>query len=158
MKGAYRDLIIWFFGPKNNAKLHNFQPAELVASPAMSPLRHRSVFGAKSAQNCQLRKVRFFVSTSSVVPEPPNSLVFGRNRAPANSIPLACHRSPRFVTARFGPKSAQAAQFASSGVAVFRARQPAENLARSAAARRGEVSACDTSARRTCHRLCYRSV
>ena len=28
----------------------------------MSPLRHRSVFGAKSAENGELRKVRFFVS------------------------------------------------------------------------------------------------
>ena len=35
---------------------------QLNSSPAMSPLRHRSVFGAKSAQNGQLRKVRFFVS------------------------------------------------------------------------------------------------
>ena len=58
--------------------LHN----QLNSSPAMSPLRHRSVFGAKSAQNSQLRKVRFSCQTSNVVPEPSNSLVFGRKRAP----------------------------------------------------------------------------
>ena len=45
-------------------------------SPAKSPLRHRSVFGAKSAENGELRKVRFSCPASNVLPGPPNSLVF----------------------------------------------------------------------------------
>ena len=52
-------------------------------SPAKSPpLRHRSVFGAKSAENGELRKVRFSCPASNVLPGPPNSLVFRRKPAP----------------------------------------------------------------------------
>ena len=101
----------------------------------MSPLRHRSVFGAKKRSKRPTPKSLFFrVRRQAWVPEPPNSLVFGRNRAPdarcaqdsafcpekqANSIPLSL--SP-FATAlsplAFGlNKCAKAAQFPSSGVA-----------------------------------------
>ena len=48
------------FGPKTAQNCIISNPLNL--SPAMSPLRHRSVFGAKSAENGELRKVRFFVS------------------------------------------------------------------------------------------------
>ena len=80
-----------------------------------------------------------------MVPDPPNSLVFGRNRAPdallekqANSSPLVTVRL-RFVTARFWVEKVR-----KSGPAGFSAaRQPAENLAQSAAA---EVSITDVTA------------
>ena len=92
------------------------QPAELVTAFV-------TVFGAKSAQAGQLRKVRFLCFFVSDGKEPLVSLVFGRKQAPdahfaldsvfspekqANSIPPSL--SP-FVTAlsplSFGPKSAQ---------------------------------------------------
>ena len=53
------------------------QPAELVTTDVTAP--SGSVFGAKSAQNGQLRKVRFSCQTAS---EPQVSLVFGRKQAP----------------------------------------------------------------------------
>ena len=81
----------------------------------------------------------------------------------ANSIPPSL--SP-FVTASsplaFGPKKcAKAAQSPSSG-----GLRSSQNFPRHASQPRtslgtrqpAEVSACDTSARRTCHRLCHRSV
>ena len=56
------------------------QPAELVTAFVTAP--SGSVFGAKSAQNGQLRKVRFSCQTASGMPEPQVSLVFGRKQAP----------------------------------------------------------------------------
>ena len=109
----------------------------------------------KALKTANSEKFVFSCQTSNVVPGPPTSLVFGRNRAPdvrraldsvfcpdkhANSSPLSL--SP-FASAlsplAFGSKKrAKAAQFPSSGVAGFSAaRQPAEDLARSATARRG---------------------
>ena len=41
-----------------------------------------AVFGAKSAENGELRKVRFSCPASNVLPGPPNSLVFRRKPAP----------------------------------------------------------------------------
>ena len=91
-----------FFGLKTRKNSQVFNPLNL--SPVMSPLRHRSVFGAKSAENGELRKVRFSCPASNVLPGPPNSLVFrgkpapGVRRAPksvfcpekpANSSPLS---------------------------------------------------------------------
>ena len=81
--------------------LQNSPSPKNPLSPAMSPLRHRSVFGAKSAENGELRKVRFSCPASNVLPGPPNSLVFRRKPAPgvcsapksvfypANSSPLS---------------------------------------------------------------------
>ena len=68
------------FGPKTAQNCIIFNPLNL--SPVMSPLRHRSVFGAKSAENGELRKVRFSCPASFVLPGPPNSLVFRRKPAP----------------------------------------------------------------------------
>ena len=88
------------------------QPAELVTADVTVP--SGSVFGAKSAQNCQLRRVRFSCQSASGMPEPQVSLVFGRkvtfaqDRKKANSIPPSL--SPfvtvrhRFVTALLGRK------------------------------------------------------
>ena len=136
---AYTTLIICDFWSKNPAKLHDFQPAELVTSDvtASSPLRF---WCKKRSKRPTPEKFVFSCQTSNVAPEPPNSLVFGRNRAPdvrraldsvfcpkkqANSSPLSL--SPL----AFGPQKRP-----SSGVAGFSAaRQPAEDLARSAAAR-----------------------
>ena len=101
-----------FFGQKTRQNCILFN--QLNSSPAMSPLRHRSVFGAKSAPNGQLRKFVFSCQTLSVVPEPPDSLVFGRKQAPdaccALPIPSrrACHRSsPLRHRSLLGRKSAQ---------------------------------------------------
>ena len=108
----------WFFGPQTLQNSQILQPAERFSN--VTTLRHRSVFGAKSAQNGQLRKVRFFVSdvenaawASKFARFPPKTgsrrspcseFVFcpekPANSSPLNSSPLvtACHR---FVTARF---------------------------------------------------------
>ena len=162
-----------YFGPQTLQNSQILHPAERFSD--VTGLRHRSVFGAKSAQNGQLRKVCFFsCQTASVVPEP----VFSRNQAPdaccaldsvfspekqANSIPPSL--SP-FVTASsplaFGPKKcAKAAQFPSSGGLRSSQGFPRhDSQPRTSLGTRqpAEVSACDTSARRTCHRLCHRSV
>ena len=70
----------------------------------MSPLCHRSVFCAKSAQNGQLRKVRFFVQIRSFSAE---SRVFcpekPANSSPPSLSPLAFLRIFRGPTARRGP-------------------------------------------------------
>ena len=99
------------------------QPAELVTAFVTAP--SGSVFSAKSAQNGQVRKVRFLRQTASGMPEPQVSLVFGRKQAltllriplsarktgefhPAKLV-TACHR---FVTALFwAEKCAKAAKF-----------------------------------------------
>ena len=54
---AYSILIIWDFWSQNSQIL---QPAERFSD--VTGLCHHSVFGAKSAENGELRKVRFFVS------------------------------------------------------------------------------------------------
>ena len=91
----------------------------------MSPLRHRSVFGAKSAQNGQLRKVRFFVSevkcgawASKFARSRSKSLdsVFcpekHANSSPLSLSPFASALSPLAFGSQ---KCAKAAQFPSSG-------------------------------------------
>ena len=101
-------------------KACEFQPAELVAAchrfvaarflgakvrktGPSSPLHQAPFFGAKSAPNGRVRRVRFSCRTASGMPKPPNSQVFGGKRAPDDhfvQFPLtACHR---FVTALFG--------------------------------------------------------
>ena len=98
------------------------QPAELVTADVTAP--SGSVFGAKKAQNGQVRRVRFPCRTASGMAEPQVSLVFGRKRAPDDHFAQAsafgpenrriparqgCHRSSplrhRFVT---GEKCAKA--------------------------------------------------
>ena len=94
----------------------------------------------KALKTANSEKFVFSCQTSNVLPEPPNSLVFGPDarcaldsvfcpEKQANSIPLSL--SP-FATAlsplAFGLKNC------------------------------AKAAACDTSARRTCHRLCHRSV
>ena len=68
-----------FFGRKTLQNCIIFNPLNL--SPVMSPLCHHSVFGAKSAENGELRKVRFSYPVSNVLPGPPNSLVFNFPRS-----------------------------------------------------------------------------
>ena len=50
---------------------------------SVSPLHPAPFFGAKSAPNGQVRRVRFSCRTASGMPKPPNSQVFGE-RAPDN--------------------------------------------------------------------------
>ena len=52
---AYSNLIIWDFWSQNSQIL---QPAERFSD--VTGQCHHSVFGAKSAENGELRKVRFF--------------------------------------------------------------------------------------------------
>ena len=94
------------------------------------------------------------------MPEPPNSLVFGRNRPPDARCALDSVFCPekqashgfRVEVRKSGPapKFRRTSFFAGFSAARSQprtwlgTRQPAE------------VSACDTSARRTCHRLCWR--
>ena len=105
-----------------------------LMSPLMSPLHPAPVFGAKSAQNGRVRRVRFSCRTASGMPEPPNSQVFGRKRAPDVSFALsarksgefqpaehvtACHRfvtaCHRFVTALFGAEKCASSCTGSTG-------------------------------------------
>ena len=79
------------------------QPAELVTTDVTAP--SGSVFGAKSAQNGQLRRVRFSCQTASGMPEPQVSLVFGRKQVILLRIPLSARKTGEFhpaelVTAR----------------------------------------------------------
>ena len=85
------------------------QPADVsppslspLMSPLMSPLHPAPVFGAKSAQNGRVRRVRFSCRTASGMPKPPSSLVFRRKPAPdvskfqpAEHV-TACHRLMRW--------------------------------------------------------------
>ena len=97
--------LIFVFGNKTLQNCIISNPLNL--SPAMSPLRHRSVFGAKSAENGELRKVRFSCPASNVLPGPPNSLVFPENRLQMFAVlrnpfstPKACEFQPtELVTA-----------------------------------------------------------
>ena len=68
-------------------------------SPLMSPLHPAPVFGAKSAQNGRVRRVRFSCRTASGMPEPPSSLVFRRKPAPDVSFPLSARKSGEFQPA-----------------------------------------------------------
>ena len=94
-----------------------------LMSALMSPLHPAPVFGAKSAQNGRVRRVRFSCRTASGMPEPPNSQglqtsVFrfrpgkAANSSPPSMSPLVTASSP-LVTASsplsLGPKSAQKA-------------------------------------------------
>ena len=136
----------------------------------MSPLRHRSVFGAKSAENGELRKVRFFVSGVKCAAWASKFACFRSKSGSACSelrfLPRkACEFQPaelvtacfRFVTARFlgakvrktgpssGTRSPQGFPRSDSPARTWLgARQPAEVLPR------------NTSACRTCHRRCHR--
>ena len=65
----------------------------------MSPLHPAPVFGAKSAQNGRVRRVRFSCRTASGMPEPPSSLVFRRKPAPDVSFPLSARKSGEFQPA-----------------------------------------------------------
>ena len=67
-KEGLATLLIFGFWPKTSQI-----SSKKRLSPAMSPLRHRSVFGAKSAENGKLRKVRFSCPVSFVLPGPSNS-------------------------------------------------------------------------------------
>ena len=71
-----------------------------LMSPLMSPLHPAPVFGAKSAQNGRVRRVRFSCRTASGMPEPPNSQVFGRKRAPDVSFPLSAPEKRRIPARR----------------------------------------------------------
>ena len=106
----------------------------------------------KALKTANSEKFVFSCQTSNVVPEPPNSLVFGRNQAPdvwraLDSVfsPEKQANSSRFVAARFWvEKSAQSGPvpefWGTSFFAGFStARQPAEDVT-------------------VCHRLCHRSV
>ena len=66
-EGLYYPINFRFLVSKRS-KTAKFCPKNPL-SPAMSPLRHRSVFGAKSAENGELRKVRFLCPASNVLPE-----------------------------------------------------------------------------------------
>ena len=80
-KGGLYYPILFRILAKKRSKTAKFRPKKRL-SPAMSPLCHRSVFGAKSAENGELRKVCFSCPASFVLPGPPNSLVFRRKPAP----------------------------------------------------------------------------
>ena len=144
----------WFFGPKTQQNSQILHPAERFSD--VTGLCHRSVFGAKSAQNGQLREVCFFRVRRQVWC--PSLLIrsfSAENRLQtltllwipfsawkSRQIPSrrACHRSsPLRHRSLLGPKSAQ--NRPSSRTSFFAgfsvARQPAENLARNAAACRG---------------------
>ena len=112
----------------------------------MSPLRHRSVFKAKSAENGELRKVRFLCPASFVLPGPPNSLVF--RQKPAPSVCSAPPKSPvsNASACRGTPQSQPASDAAARRGAPHITRQPAEVLPR------------DAAARRACHRRSQRSL
>ena len=77
------------------------QPAELVTTDVTTDVTapSGSVFGAKSAQNVRVRRVRFSCRTASGMPEPPNLQVFGRKRAPDVSFPLSGGKSGEFQPA-----------------------------------------------------------
>ena len=77
------------------------QPAELVTTDVTTDVTapSGSVFGAKSAQNVRVRRVRFSCRTASGMPEPPNPQVFGRKRAPDVSFPLSGRNSGEFQPA-----------------------------------------------------------
>ena len=105
---AYSTQTIWLFWPKNAPKQPNFQPAERFSD--VTGLCHHSVFGAKSAENGELRKVCFFVSgvkcgvratkfaqPAPDVPRAPNSVFCPEkpaNSSPLNSSPLVTASSP----------------------------------------------------------------
>ena len=65
----------------------------------MSPLHPAPVFGAKSAQNGRVRRVRFSCRTASGMPEPPSSLVFRRKPGADVSFPLSARKSGEFQPA-----------------------------------------------------------
>ena len=67
---AYSPLTILDFWSQNAAKRPFFAQKTLVTDVT---LRRRSVFGAKSAENGELRKVRFFVSGVFWPEKPANS-------------------------------------------------------------------------------------
>ena len=85
-----------------------------LMSPLMSPLLPAPFLVQKALKNVRVRRVRFSCRTASGMPEPPNSQVFGRKRAPDVSFPLSARKSGefqpaehvtachRFVTALFG--------------------------------------------------------
>ena len=123
------------FGQKT---LQNSQiSAKKRLSPAMSPLRHRSVFGAKSAENGELRKVRFSCPASFVLPGPPNSLVFRRKPAPG-----VCSAPKRFLarkTSNSSPPSLSPPMSPVSNTSACRG-TPQSQPASDAAARRGAAA------------------
>ena len=148
-------------GGWESSSVHTAELMGMISALCHAAPGHWNLFvadrSAKSAQNGQLRKVRFFVSDVSALDS-----VFCPEKQ-ANSIPPSL--SP-FVTASsplsFGPKKcAKETRFPSFGGLRSsqgfprRDSQPRTLLVTRQPA---EVSACDTSACRTCHRLCHRSV
>ena len=111
----------------------------------MSPLRHRSVFGAKSAENGELRKVRFSCPVSFVLPGPPNSLVFRRKPAPGVcSAPKSvfCPEKP----ANSSPPSLSPPKSPVSNTSACRGTAQSQRVS-NAAARRGPGSEPDSPPR-----------
>ena len=110
----------------------------------MSPLRHRSVFGANSAENGELRKVRFSCPASFVLPGPPNSLVFRRKLLQVCSAPKSvfCPEKP----ANSSPPSLSPPKSPVSNTSACRGTAQTQRVS-NAAARRGPGSEPDSPPR-----------